>query len=56
MATKFNGKAFGETLLAAVKDYFARGIAPLSHKLESTDALLVDLERRVSELEQHAKQ
>ena len=45
MTTKsFDGRDFGERLLASVKDYFARGIAPAAARIEA-------LERRVAELE-----
>lgn len=48
----------GDQVLAAIKSYVSRSLAPLLQRLdaharraESTDELLADLERRISELE-----
>ncbi len=51
-------RAVGDGVIAAVRGYVSRALAPLLARLdqharraESTDELLADLERRVAELE-----
>ena len=40
-------------MVKAVKSYVERALAPLLTRQESTDQILADLEKRVSELEKH---
>ena len=40
-----------DRVVQAVRDHVQRAVAPIMRKQESTDQLIEDLERRISELE-----
>ncbi len=55
-------REIGDRVIGAVKEHVARAVRPLVERLdaharraESTDQLLADLERRISELEARPK-
>lgn len=55
---KIDGAALGQKMVEAVKTYIERAAAALTKRIdqqaarqESTDQILVDLERRIEELE-----
>lgn len=43
----FDGKAFGTEIVAAVKDYVARAIAPITSRLEGLDQKAVELKAAI---------